>query len=511
MSDLSNPPPPEAASAGTKRKSTAGASASKRAKTTQSDPFANTKNAIQTILASPETFSLPGGDSEYRQLVVSIAQYAKSLEGSIAVAGSSTKAAPPPKTPEQVSAEAERITDQINRGISKLMTVSNLHYREHLFFAPNEPRWNFKTKKYTKEEFEDLVGSVSKDVRYDTLYLTGPVNLRYNPDTGEFKFSGSYGKTVYSGTLSSNRSCNTTSGRKRKSTGSGATQATKKPRGRGKKSQPDPYEMAKGYVESVLAAPESFDLPEDDEGIREMFATIVRYTKSLEGSVAVAGQTGRDAPPPKTPEQIQAEVLRITNLINRGIKKLMTWKPNCKYGRARYAFDGVCADPRVFGAVFGLGGPPTWRAKKYTYADFETSIGEVEGRARYSQLVLTSDVNVRYNPETGEFKVSGSYGDSQWRYSQQQSMRTSANVGGGLFDQEDSDLSSPTPAASTSRKRKSSGTDSAPAPKKPRGRKAKVDPYATAKGHVDAILGSTVPFRLPENPQDILDMLKAIA
>ncbi|KEP48075.1 hypothetical protein V565_134620, partial [Rhizoctonia solani 123E] len=225
------------------------------------------------------------------------------------------------------------------------------------------------------------------------------------------------------------------SSRKRKSAGSGAKRATKK--SRGKKSPPDPYETAKSHVESVLAAPESFRLPEDDQEIREMIATIAQYTKSLEGSIAVA-QTGRDAPPLKTAQQIQKEASTIKGVINRGIKKLMTWKPNCKYGRARYAFDGVCPDPRVFGAVFGLNGPPTWRAKKYTYADFETHVGGVEGRARYSQLVLTSDVNVRYNPETGEFKVSGSYGDSQWRYTQQQSMRTSVNVGGGLVDQDDS-------------------------------------------------------------------------
>ncbi|CAE6436248.1 hypothetical protein ACGC1H_005719 [Rhizoctonia solani] len=200
-------PLPAAGSTGTKRKSTAGTSTSKRAKT--SDPFAHTKGTIQTILASPETFSLPSGDSEYRQLVVSIAQYAKSLEGSIAVAGSSSKAAPPPKTAEQVSAEAERIINQIDRGISKLMTwktscktgsakysydgiCTDSRVFGKVLGLDGPP--NFKMKKYTKEEFEDLIGCISKEIRFDTLYLTGPVNVRYNPDTGEFKISGSYGK-----------------------------------------------------------------------------------------------------------------------------------------------------------------------------------------------------------------------------------------------------------------------------------------------------------------------------
>ncbi|CAE7145800.1 unnamed protein product [Rhizoctonia solani] len=208
MSDIVDTP--ETASAGTKRKSTAGASTSKRAKTSQSDPFANTKNTIQTILAAPETFSLPNGESEYRQLVVSLAQYAKSLEGSIAVAGqSAAKAAPPPKTPEQVSAEAERVINQIDRGISKSMVWKTSCKTGSAKFSFDgvctDPRVfgkvlgldgppTFKAKKYTKEEFEEMIGEISKDVRYDKLYLTSPVNVRYNPSTGEFKFSGSYGK-----------------------------------------------------------------------------------------------------------------------------------------------------------------------------------------------------------------------------------------------------------------------------------------------------------------------------
>ncbi|CAE6446273.1 unnamed protein product [Rhizoctonia solani] len=224
--------------------------------------------------------------------------------------------------------------------------------------------------------------------------------------------------------------------KKRKSTATSSTQAPKKPRSRGKKSQPDPHEAAKRYVEAVLAAPDSFDLPKDAESTRDIMAAIAQYAKSLEGSVAVAGRTGRDAPAPKTPAQIEEEVLRIKNLINRGIKKLMTWKPSCKHSGSRYVFDGVCPDPRVFGAVFGLDGPPTWKAKKYTYPEFERFLGEVEGRTRYSSLVLTSDVNVRYNPETGEFKMSGSYGDSQIRYARSGAMRAALNRATDLDDPE---------------------------------------------------------------------------
>ncbi|CAE6433612.1 unnamed protein product [Rhizoctonia solani] len=212
MSDLFQPLPLASDSTGTKRKSTAGASSSKRAKTSQSDPFADTKNAIQMVLASPESFVLPSGDGEYRKLVVSIAQYAKSLEGSVAVAGNGGIAAPPAKTPEQVSAEAERIINQINRGISKLMVWKPSCKTGSAKFALDgvctDPRVfgrvlglndspNFKTKKYTKEEFENLVGEITKDVRYDRLYLTSGVNVRYDSGTGEFKINGSYGKPVH--------------------------------------------------------------------------------------------------------------------------------------------------------------------------------------------------------------------------------------------------------------------------------------------------------------------------
>ncbi|CAE6506738.1 unnamed protein product [Rhizoctonia solani] len=203
------------------------------------------------------------------------------------------------------------------------------------------------------------------------------------------------------------------SSRKRKSASSGTTKVTKKPRG--KKLPPDPYETAKGHVKSVLASPASFDLPEDEEEIREMITTIVRYMKSLQGSVSVASLTGGDAPPLKTPKQIQAEVTVLKGLIKRGIEKLMCWKPTCKEGRTKFAFEGVCSDPRVFGTVFGSNGPPNWRTKKYTYPEFEDFVGNVRGQVQYSYLVITSNVSVQYNPNTGEFKVSGNYGQPHSR------------------------------------------------------------------------------------------------
>ncbi|KAJ1303053.1 hypothetical protein OPQ81_011254 [Rhizoctonia solani] len=162
------------------------------------------------------------------------------------------------------------------------------------------------------------------------------------------------------------------SSRKRKSKSSSSTQANKKPRGRGrgKQSALDPYETAKCYMQPVLASPKTFHLPED----------------------------------------VQEEALRIRNLMNRGIKKMMCWKSTCADGRAKYAFEGVCPDPRVFGTVFGLDEPPAWVIKKYTFAEFEEFVGHVRGEVRYAYLYLTSDVRVEYKSGTGEFTASGKYG-----------------------------------------------------------------------------------------------------
>jgi len=115
--------------------------------------------------------------------------------------------------------------------------------------------------------------------------------------------------------------------RKRKSGGASSGSASKK--AKGKKSPPDPFATAKEYVKAVHASPETFELPKEDGDVRAMIATIVAYTKSLEGSVAVATQTGRNAPTLKTAADIEADADRVKNLINRGIVKLMSVSGLC--------------------------------------------------------------------------------------------------------------------------------------------------------------------------------------
>ncbi|KAG8733470.1 hypothetical protein FRC10_012324 [Ceratobasidium sp. 414] len=179
---------------------------------------------------------------------------------------------------------------------------------------------------------------------------------------------------------------------KRKSTGNADSAPKKK---RTKKTQPDPFANAKEIAQNVLASPDSFAIPKDEAEVREWMFTVAQYAKGVSPSLGVP--------------QIQAEVDRIADMINKGIRKQMSRK-SCKHGGATYAFDGVCPDPRVFGALLKLDGPPKFKMRKYTKDEFQEMVGEVEKSVRYDTLYLTSDVNVRYNPDTGAFKTSGSYG-----------------------------------------------------------------------------------------------------
>ncbi|KAG9093698.1 hypothetical protein FRC06_011405 [Ceratobasidium sp. 370] len=171
----------------------------------------------------------------------------------------------------------------------------------------------------------------------------------------------------------------------------------------------DPFANAKDAIQQALASPNSFAVPTDAPGVRCLVLSIAEYAKSLEGSVAVAGSSGQ-APPLKTPQQIGSEAGRVAEMVNKGITKQMCWKPNCNDGRAVYAFDGVCPDPRVFGAMLKLDGPPKFATKKYTKEEFEQMVGHVQGSVRYANLYLTSDVTVHWNEDTGVFLIKGKYG-----------------------------------------------------------------------------------------------------
>jgi hypothetical protein len=51
----------------------------------------------------------------------------------------------------------------------------------------------FKAKKFTAEEFQDIVGDISASARYSTMYLKDYVNVRFDADDNVIKIGGSYG------------------------------------------------------------------------------------------------------------------------------------------------------------------------------------------------------------------------------------------------------------------------------------------------------------------------------
>ncbi|KAH8094924.1 hypothetical protein BXZ70DRAFT_344568 [Cristinia sonorae] len=173
----------------------------------------------------------------------------------------------------------------------------------------------------------------------------------------------------------------------------------------------NPHASAVALVSSILADRESFVLPDDDDAIIDNFIQLAQYARALEGQIASGSGAGGDGPQ-KSPEAIQAAAEKLRRAAVAGIKKQMSWKPSCKTGGAKFLYDGVCADPAVFGAMFGLNEAPTWKQKKIPTEEFEKYFGDIVGSVRYDSLYITSkDVNVKY--ADGEFKISGTYGVSR--------------------------------------------------------------------------------------------------
>ncbi|OSD07938.1 hypothetical protein PYCCODRAFT_1463207 [Trametes coccinea BRFM310] len=180
------------------------------------DPAAS---LVDAVLANPDAYPIPEKEDDVRASLVELASYARSLEQVIAEASKSAAAASaaiaqvaaPVKTPEQLEAEAAKIARAAQSGIKKQMkwkpTCKNGSARWVYDGICSDPAVfgvlmgldgppKFKMKKISVEEFEDLIGPCEVSARYDTMYITGKdVNIRWS-DTGEFKFSGTYGRRV---------------------------------------------------------------------------------------------------------------------------------------------------------------------------------------------------------------------------------------------------------------------------------------------------------------------------
>ncbi|KAH9919463.1 uncharacterized protein BXZ73DRAFT_52546 [Epithele typhae] len=192
--------------------------------------------------------------------------------------------------------------------------------------------------------------------------------------------------------------------------------STKRPRGA--------HTTTKALLKSILANPKGYPISANEDVVRKSLVDLAKYAQWLETQVAavdgpVAGSSATaakkksaaaPAPAAKTKAQLEADAEKLRRAVVSGIKKQMSWKPSCKTGSAKWLYDGICPDPEVFGVLLGLGGPPTFKQKKVPLEDFEKCMGEITGSVRYDTLFITSGhVNVRWS-DTGEFKISGTYG-----------------------------------------------------------------------------------------------------
>ncbi|KAJ7689009.1 hypothetical protein B0H17DRAFT_937852 [Mycena rosella] len=179
---------------------------------------------------------------------------------------------------------------------------------------------------------------------------------------------------------------------KRKSDGAASGSRTKKA-----KNAPDHTE-AQELVGSLIEGDGDVEISPSEARV------VAEYTRWLEGELAAT------KPKEKSLEEIQAAAEKLRNACVSGIKKQMAWKPTCKTGGAKWSYDGVCADPIIFGSMLNLDAAPKWKMHKYTVPEFEAFMGSIEASVRYDTLELCGNVNVRYQPDEGTFKMSGSYG-----------------------------------------------------------------------------------------------------
>ncbi|KAM5532112.1 hypothetical protein V8D89_014205 [Ganoderma adspersum] len=176
-------------------------------------------------------------------------------------------------------------------------------------------------------------------------------------------------------------------------------------------------------VNSILANPKAYPISGSEDVVRKSLVNLASYARSLElqlaggaGPVASSSKAGAAAAtkPARSQPDLETAAEKLRKAAVSGIKKQMSaWKPSCKTGSAKWVYDGVCSDPEVFGSLMRLGGPPTFKMKKFSVDEFEKCLGALRGSVQFDTLYITSkDVTVRWS-DTGEFKFSGSYGKWQ--------------------------------------------------------------------------------------------------
>ncbi|KAI0777612.1 hypothetical protein BD413DRAFT_640086, partial [Trametes elegans] len=157
---------------------------------------------------------------------------------------------------------------------------------------------------------------------------------------------------------------------------------------------------AVALVNSILASPKGYPVSGNEVVLRKSFVDLATYARSLEQQIAaltgasgapVASGSKTAAKPARSQAELEAAGDEIRRAAQSGIKKQTTfthvrcstwWKPSCKTGSVKWSYDPICPDPEVFGALMGLGDPPTFKMKKFSTDEFQRLVGPIEGSVK---------------------------------------------------------------------------------------------------------------------------------
>lgn len=150
--------------------------------------------------------------------------------------------------------------------------------------------------------------------------------------------------------------------------------------------------------------------------LRERDAQIVKLQAELKAAKAARkplaenGACATAPPPPVDQAKVRASAERLKEIIYRGIKSQMKWKPSCKGPNgARWTWSGLC-DEATYRELRGLKTSQKAKGVRLTPDEFGGMIGGLPSASiRYNHLyVVGKTVNISY--ANGELKISGSYG-----------------------------------------------------------------------------------------------------
>lgn len=157
------------------------------------------------------------------------------------------------------------------------------------------------------------------------------------------------------------------------------------------------HSAARALVEDVLV------LDGDLEATLSQVLSTAAYARHLEETVRQLTPKG------KTCQEIDHESDKLRKAAVSGIKKqmkvrsvlsrvlwlkhslgfrfflLQQWRASCKHQGSPWVYDGICPEPDVFGAMFGIEGPPTWprKMKRFSAEEFQEFVGTIRASAQW--------------------------------------------------------------------------------------------------------------------------------